>query len=100
MLIVRSLYGLNSFVEACKSMLAQTLKDLGYESLLANYDAWIIPTIRSNGDKYYSYALIHVDDILQIHHDTKQFVYQIHDTYRLKEVIGDLDVYLWYNIKK
>ena len=49
--------------------MAGTLREAGYESCKADPDVWIKPKIKPNGEKYWEYVLIYVDDILVMSHD-------------------------------
>ena len=68
-IIVRALYGLKSAGAAFRRHLADCMRNLGYKSCPADHDLWIKPAVDNDGDKYYSYILCYVDDILVIHHD-------------------------------
>ena len=43
---------------------------LGYVSCLAGPDLWMKAEINADGDKYYSYILCYVDNVLVVHHNT------------------------------
>ena len=42
-------------------------------------------SIKPNGEKYWSYIIVYVDDILCIHHDPRIPMKQISNIYRMKE---------------
>ena len=66
-LIVRALYGLKSSGAAWRSHFAQSLRDLGYESCVGgDPDVWRKPGIKSNGETYYEYIIVYIDDLLVI----------------------------------
>ncbi len=66
--VTRSLYGLKSAGAAFRSTLAQTLRDLGYDSSRADPDVWLRKAVKENGPKYYEILFVYVDDILAISH--------------------------------
>jgi Reverse transcriptase (RNA-dependent DNA polymerase) len=66
--IVKALYGLKTSAFAWRSHLAETLRELGYKSCLADNDVWMRPNAKLNGFKYYEYVLVYTDDILSISH--------------------------------
>ena len=51
--------------------MAQTLRDAGFKSCLADPDVWMRKAIKPNGDHYWEYVLMYVDDALAISHDPK-----------------------------
>ena len=57
MLVVRALYRLKSSGAAFRSLLAETLYDLGYTPSKADPDVWIRPAVKANGFKYYELVL-------------------------------------------
>ena len=66
-LIVRALYGLKCSGAAWRSHFAQSLRDLGYESCVGgDPDVWRKPGIKSNGETYYEYIIVYIDDLLVI----------------------------------
>jgi len=70
--IVKALYGLKSSGAAWCAHLASTLHDLQYRSSLADPDVWLRPTVKQNGDLYYEYVVVYVDDILVVAEKPKQ----------------------------
>jgi hypothetical protein len=48
MIIVRALYGLKSSGAAFRSLLAETLADLGYTPSYADPDVWMKPAVKPN----------------------------------------------------
>jgi hypothetical protein len=62
-IIRRALYGLKSSGAAWRAHLAETLHTLEYTSSLADPDVWMRPAIKANGEHYYEYILVYVDDI-------------------------------------
>ena len=65
-LIIRALYGLKSLGQAWRSHFAQTLERIGFKSSLADPDVWFKPSAKATGEKYYTYLLVYVDDLLYI----------------------------------
>ena len=71
-IIAKALYGLKSSGAAFRSFLAETLDvELGFKSTLADPDVWIRAAIKPDGEKYYEYILVYVDDLLCIRYDAK-----------------------------
>ena len=72
MIVVRALYGLNSSGAAFRTLLAETLYDLGYLPIKADPYVWIRLAVKSNGFEYYEFVICYVDDVLSISHDHKR----------------------------
>ena len=73
--MVCSLYGLKSAGAAFHSALAQTLRDLGYESSKADPDVWLRKAVKENGFEYYEMLLfVYIDDILALSHRAKDAI--------------------------
>ena len=54
-----------------------------------------------DGFKCYSYVLIYVDDVMVIHNDAEILLWRIDKYFKLKPIlIGYLDIYLVYKLKK
>ena len=60
---------------------------------------FINPKVDIDGDRYYSYILCYVNDILVVHHDDIKMLNNIFEYFKLNlESIGDPDTYLVANI--
>ena len=101
-IIVRALYGLPGSGNAWRSALAGTLRNhMGYTSTLADPDVWYKAATKANGEEYYSYILIYVDDVLCIHEHPQTIMEMIQSQYPVKpKSIGPPTVYLGANIQK
>ena len=84
MIIERALYGLKSSAAAWRNMLSQTMCDLGFTSCYADPDVLIRPQTKHDGEEYYQYVLIYVDDILCFSHDPHSIMNSLVSLYRLK----------------
>jgi hypothetical protein len=101
LVITRALYGLRSSGASWRSMLAETIRNLGFESTRADPDVWRRPATRSDGTKYYELLLVYVDDILAISTGPREIIQNIDDCYKMKEgSIGPPDTYLGAQIYK
>ena len=93
--ICKALYGLKSSGAAWWAHLANTLHDLQYCSSLADLDIWMHPNVKENGELYYEYLAIYVNDILVIGENPKQTMDCLAKLYRLKEgSVGNPSQYL------
>jgi hypothetical protein len=85
LVITRALYGLKSSGASWRAMLAQTLRDIGFEDTRADPDVWRRLATREDGTDYYELLLVYVDDILLVSHAPRPTLEQIGKTYELKE---------------
>lgn len=101
-IIVRALYGLKSAGNAWRHHLASYIRDeLNYKDTIADPDVYRRAELKPNGDKYYSYLIVYVDDILCIHHDPKSIMSIIGDTFRLKGgIVENPEMYLGTDLRR
>ena len=79
LIIRRTLYGLKSSGAAFRKHLAQRLNDIGFKSLITDPDVWMRPATNPDGERYYEYILVYVDDILCISHEPERPMKQMHE---------------------
>ena len=68
-IVVRALYGLKSASAAFRAFMAKKLDEIGFLSSPADPDVWMRPAVKPDGEKYYEYIMMYVDDILAISMD-------------------------------
>jgi hypothetical protein len=101
LVLVRALYGLKSAGSSWRSALAQALRDLGFESSLADPDVWLRAAVRDDGFEYYEMLLVYVDDILAVSHKAKEVIDSIGKYYKVKPGSDKApEIYLGANIDK
>jgi hypothetical protein len=83
--IHKALYGLKSSGVAWHAKFAGTLCDLQFTSSLADPDVWFRTAIKSNGETYYEYIFVYVDNILVLSEMPEAIIKAIGQAYRLKE---------------
>lgn len=66
-------------------MFAGTLQDLQYKSSLADPDVWLQPAVKPDGEHYYEYIFIYVDDVLVILLHPEHTINTLAKFYRLKD---------------
>ena len=72
---------------AFRAFMARKLDDIGFQSSPADPDVWLRPAVKFNGEEYYEWALMYVDDILTISMDTTAILRSIEgDTVKYKMV--------------
>ena len=85
-LIVRALYGLKSAGAAFRNHLAECMKHLGWMPCRADIYLWMKPETRpDDGVLYWAYILIHVDDILCVHHDPGTPLAKLDEYFKMKK---------------
>ena len=66
------MYGLRTSGAAFRTFLAESFCDIGFKPYnMTDPDVWIWVNRKDNGDKYYEYFLVYVDNFLLISHDAK-----------------------------
>ena len=89
MIIVKALYGLKSSVAAWRNLLSSSIIELGFTSLKADPDLYYRAQVKKDGEKYYEYLLVYVDDTLCLSDNMKPIMEEIGALYRLKEYSVD-----------
>jgi hypothetical protein len=72
------------------------MRHLGWESCKADHDVWYkAETRKGDGDQYYAYCLLYMDDILMVHHDGVKALREIDHFFKTKDnLIGNPKFYL------
>jgi len=101
-MIVRALYGLKSSGARWRDHMADTLREAGFKSCLADPDVWMRPNVRpSDGFKYYEYVLCYVDDVLAVSHEPRKIMEFLQTRYTLKNnKVEEPTEYLGTEIRK
>ena len=99
--IVRALYGLRSAGNAWRHHFATYIRnELGFESTKADDDVYRKARTKEDGQTYYSYLIIYVDDVLYCDIDPGPVMAQINSGFRLKnDKIEVPKMYLGTNVK-
>ena len=99
--VVRALYGLKSSGASWRAMFNNTIRDMGFESTIADPDAYRRAFAKPDGFKYYEYILVYVDDVLIISHDPQVHLERIKATYELNpSSMGPPQRYLGADIER
>ena len=85
MIVVRTLYGLESIGAPFRALLGETLYDIVYTPSKADPDVWLRPAVKPDGFEYYEMILCYVDDVLSISHDAMKTMKGIHHKFKLKD---------------
>ena len=94
-LIVRALYGLKSSGAAFRAFLAERINEMGFISSQVDPDVWLRPATKPDGEEYYEYILVYVDDILTIGHDATSIMLEIGERFKFKkDLIEPPEIYL------
>ena len=73
---------------------------LGYKSSDEDTDVWMKYYFKPNGDPYYKYILLYVDNFLHIYFNPKEDMDALNMIYRLKQGFGTPYQYLGTNVEK
>ena len=94
-LVVKALYGLKSASFSFRSYMAEKLSDMGFQSSMADPDVWLRAATKGDGERYYEYVLMYVDDILAISCSARPILEEVQRTFKLKnDKIEAPDYYL------
>ena len=100
-IVVRALYGLKSSGAAFRAFLAEQLDDMGFKSSITDPDVWMREATKSNGEEYYKYILVYVDDLLSISLDVRSVILEVAVKFKLsKDKIDPPDIYLGGRLSK
>ena len=101
-IIVRALYGLKSSGVEWKKTFSEYIRSaLGYEPCIgADDNVYMRAEKYGNGEDYYSYLVVYVDDVLCIHRDPNKVLSMINRDYRLKEPPSTPKMYLGADVSK
>ena len=83
-LVVRALYGLKSASFSFRSYMAEKLASMNFQSSMADPDVWIRAAAKGDGERYYEYVMMYVDDILAISCDARTILQEVQRTFKLK----------------
>ena len=101
LIVVRALYGLKSSAKAWRTFFSNSLAEMGYTSCRADPDVYMKKQCDKEGNKYWSYMLVYVDDCLLVHHDPGPTMDDLKRRYSLKnDAYGEPDRYLGANTDK
>ena len=76
-IVVRALYDLKSLGAAFRAFLAERLDDMGFKSSIGDPDVWMKEATNSDGDEYYEYILVYVDNLLAIISDARSVILEV-----------------------
>ncbi|KAI2507356.1 Reverse transcriptase (RNA-dependent DNA polymerase) [Fragilaria crotonensis] len=83
-LVVKALYGLKSASFSFRSYMAEKLASMGFQSSMADPDVWLRAATKADGESYYEYVLMYVDDILSVSCDPRAILEEIQGTFKFK----------------
>ena len=94
-LIVRALYGTKYAGRDFRNHLRGCMEMLGYHSCLADPDLWMRDGVKNNGEEYYEFVLLYVDDCLVIGGNAGAQIKEIDKYFPMKpNSIGPPRIYL------
>ena len=101
MIIARALYGLTSSEASFRAFLVEHVEfGMGFRSSIADLDKWIRPATEEDGEEYYEYILLYVDDVLLVSNDTNYTIKQVQEKFTFKgDKWEDPEIYLGARIE-
>ena len=94
-------YGLKSPGADFRNHLRDCMEHLGYESCKADPDVWMRSATRADGQEYFEYILLYVDDCLCISENPKPALLQIDKYFPIKPAsLGPPKTYLGGKVSK
>ena len=100
-MITRALYGLTSAGASFHAFMAQKLDNMGVKSSTANLDVWMRPAIKIDGEEYYEYILVYVDDIIAVSMKAREVMDKISTKFKFKnDKVSEPEVYLGAKLQK
>ena len=101
-LIFHALYGGKATGRDFRNHLHSCMEFLNFKSCLADPDVWMRPAIKSDGNTYYEYILLYVDDALVVSENDESILHnELRRYFHLKEEsIGPPTVYLGGRVHK
>ena len=100
--IVRALYGLKSAGAAWREHLSSVIQQqLKYKPSMADNDIYFKEKVNTNGEKYYAYLVVYVDDLLSIDVNPRESIDMIGSNFSIKKgSVGFPTNYLGSTIRK
>ena len=98
MILAKAVYGLKSAGNAWRQTLMSTLQDMNYVPSKADENLYQREAVGENGEVYYEWLLVYVDDLMCISEKPEETMNEIKKTYDLKDTVKTPDRYLGADI--
>ena len=100
-IVTRALYGTKSAGRDFRNHLRVCMQHMGYESCKADPDLWMRVAKQDNGEEYYEYMLLYVDDCLRISEHPNEAMKRLGKYFTLKPgSVGPPKIYLGAKVSK
>ena len=101
LIITKALYGLKSTGASFRAFMAEKLDEIGFKSSMGDPDVWMRPAAKPDGEEYYEYILVYVDDIISVSHKALEVMEEIKGTFKFKnDDIKKPETYLGARLQK
>ena len=97
--IARALYGLKSSGASWRHHFATEIRGMGFKDTKADADVYRKKSYKKNGDAYYEYMVVYVDDVICVSEVPEHWIEFLASRYRLRE-IGPPKRFLGSDIKQ
>ena len=84
LIITRTLYVLKSACASFMAFMANQLNEMGLKSSTADPDVWTRAATKPDGEHYYEYILVYVDDIIAVSHKARDMMSEICSVFKFK----------------
>ena len=84
-IVVIPLYGLKSSGAVFRAFLAERLSEMVFKSSIVDPDVWIRPATKADGDHYYEFILVYVDNLIAIIQDAVVVIREVAEKFKLKK---------------
>ena len=82
---LKALYGLKSSGAAFRAHLTERLDKIGFKSCIADPEVWMRAATKQDGEEYYEYMLVYVDDLLCVSQDPTLPMKEVSEVLRFKK---------------
>jgi len=81
--------------------MTQKFINMGLKSSTADLDVWMRPAVKLNGEEYYEYILVYVDNIIAVSIKANEVMDEISTTFKFKNgKVSEFEVYLGAKLQK
>ena len=70
---------------AFREFIDERLDKMGFKSIIADPDVWIRPATKPDGEQYYEFILVYVEDMLAISQDSVSLIRGVAEKLKLKK---------------
>ena len=100
-ILFRALYGLKSSGPLFRPFIAERLDNTGFKSSIADPNFWMREATNNDGEEYYEYILVYIDNLIVISLDAVLVILEVAEKFRLrKDKIEPPEIYIDVRLAK